>query len=104
VVEAQFETTLTWNTTPIVPITFSMNGLQIRTAINANNTILFANMDAIYTAVVALHAVPAYDSSAVVLLTTPTPQQFVAAYNLNLGLLVVNTTELFTVLNTNYGI
>jgi hypothetical protein len=104
VVEAQFETTLTWNTTAITPITFSMNGLAIRTAINANNTILFDNMDAVYTAVVALHAVPAYDSSAVVLLTTPTQSQFVEAYNLNMGLLIVNTTELFTVLNENYGI
>ena len=102
-VEAQFETTLTWDATAITPLNFSMNGLAIRNAINNNNTILFANMDAVYSAVVALHAVPAYDSSAVVLLTTPTPQQFVEAYNLNLGLLVVNTTELFTVLNSYYG-
>ena len=102
-VEAQFETTLTWDNSAITPLNFSMNGLAIRTAINANNTILFANMDAVYTAVVALHAVPAYDSTAVTLLTTPTQVQFVSAYNLNLGLLVVNTTELFTVLNSYYG-
>ena len=102
-VEAQFETTLTWDNSTITPLNFSMNGLALRTAINANNTILFDNTNTIYTAVVALHAVPAYDSTAVTLLTAPTQVQFVSAYNLNLGLLVVNTTELFTVLNSYYG-
>ena len=103
IVEILTEAQLTWNNTAITPITFQMRAFEIRDAINNNNTVMFANMDAVYTAVVALHAVPAYDSSAVVLLTTPTQVEFVSAYNLNLGLLIVNTTELYNVLNSYYG-
>ena len=103
IAEILTDTQLTWDNTAITPITFQMRAFEIRDAINNNNTILFANMDAVYTAVVELHAVPGYDSTPVTLLTTPTQQEFVSAHNLNLGLLIVNTTELYNVLTSYYG-